>query len=97
MAEPLDRERWQRIDRILDVALDLPPGSRAAYVDEACAGDAALRREVEELLLAADAPRSFLAAPAAPARSRPESAAWRAPRARRSASDPPIRPDDGTA
>src|SRR5262245_45178646 len=33
-------------------ALELRPGERAAYLDEACAGDSALRAEVESLLRA---------------------------------------------
>jgi serine/threonine-protein kinase len=63
--EPLDRERWRRVSEILDAVLDLPDGGeRAAYLDSACGGDAALRRDVEHLLTAADAPDSFLATPA---------------------------------
>src|SRR5215831_16425635 len=61
----MDRERWQRIDRLLDVALDLPTAERRDYVHQACGGDAALRHEVEELLAALDAPEGFLAQPAA--------------------------------
>ena len=42
-------------------ALDRPPAERPAFLDSACAGDTALRREVERLL-AADAQRAgFLA------------------------------------
>jgi len=41
--------------------LDLPVGARAAYLDEACAGDPELRRQVEELLAADAAAGSFLA------------------------------------
>jgi serine/threonine-protein kinase len=40
------------------------PAERAAYLDEACAGDAALRRQVEELLRAHTADADFLAVPA---------------------------------
>jgi len=36
-------ERWRVIQRVVDGALDLPPAARAAYLDEACGGDAALR------------------------------------------------------
>jgi eukaryotic-like serine/threonine-protein kinase len=49
-----DAERWREVDRIFDAALDRPPGERTAFLDEACAGDPVLRREVERLL-AADA------------------------------------------
>ncbi len=44
------------------------PADRAAYLDEACAGDAALRQRVEALLRAHDEPGAFLSeAPADPA------------------------------
>jgi len=46
-------ERWRRIDALFQAAVDRPPEGRAAFLDEACAGDADLRREVE-LLLSAD-------------------------------------------
>jgi serine/threonine protein kinase/Tfp pilus assembly protein PilF len=45
----------------------LPPGQRGAYLDEACAGDAALRRRVEELLQAGEKAGAFLENPAAAA------------------------------
>jgi serine/threonine protein kinase len=41
------------------------PAERAAYLDEACAGDAALRQQVEALLAAHAAEGDFLAVPAA--------------------------------
>ena len=40
----------EHIDEILDVALELEPDKRAAFLDQACAGDQALRKEVEKLL-----------------------------------------------
>ncbi len=42
------------------------PGQRAAYLDEACAGDPDLRRRVEKMLAAQDLAGSFLEQPAAP-------------------------------
>ncbi len=44
--------RWTEISRVVDGALRLAPGKRAAFVGSACGGDAGLRREVERLLLA---------------------------------------------
>src|ERR1700704_1182915 len=41
------------------------PGDRQAYLDGACAGDAALRAEVEALLEASERAGSFLESPAA--------------------------------
>jgi hypothetical protein len=37
---------------VFNMALELPAGERAAYLDRECAGDAALRQRVEELLQA---------------------------------------------
>jgi serine/threonine protein kinase len=44
--------QWERIREILDSALQRPPDLRDAYLAEACAGDAALRSEVESLIAA---------------------------------------------
>src|SRR5437660_3852008 len=55
--------------------LDLPdPKARAAYLDAACAGDAARRARVEALLRSHEAAGSFLAEPAVAA-PEPERAA----------------------
>jgi hypothetical protein len=45
-------------------AREMPPGERAAFLDEACAGDAALRRRLEMLLRAHDEPYNLLDRPA---------------------------------
>jgi serine/threonine protein kinase len=45
-------ERWQQIDTLLEQALELEPGRRTVFLDEACQGDTALRLEVESLLSA---------------------------------------------
>jgi len=50
---------------VFGAARRLPSGERAAYLDEACAGDAALRQRVEELLQAGDEAGEFLESPAA--------------------------------
>ena len=42
--------RWRRIEEICHEALDRSPDERALFVREACAGDDALRAEVESLL-----------------------------------------------
>jgi non-specific serine/threonine protein kinase/serine/threonine-protein kinase len=44
-------ERWRQIKQIFQAAFELPSAERQAYVQEACAGDAELRAEVESLLL----------------------------------------------
>jgi WD40 repeat protein/serine/threonine protein kinase len=56
--------RWQQIDQLFEATLDLPAERRAAFLEESCLGDPALRREVEQLLAAgARADDFFEAAP----------------------------------
>lgn len=50
---------------IFNDALDLPAEERAALVERACGGDAALRAEVEDLLAIHEAAGAFLASPTA--------------------------------
>jgi len=50
---------------ILSAALELSPPERAAYLDQACAGDAALRQQVEALLRAHEQAEDFLKGPPA--------------------------------
>jgi serine/threonine protein kinase len=45
-------ERWRQIDRLYQAALERDANERGAFLDEACAGDEELRREVESLLAA---------------------------------------------
>ena len=57
-------ERWEQIKGVLHQAMQRPPEQRAVFLDQACAGDSSLRREVESLLAADDQARSsFLQAP----------------------------------
>jgi serine/threonine protein kinase/Tol biopolymer transport system component len=46
----LARDRWNAVLPVLDAVLDLEPSTRAAYLDEACAGDPRLREDVERAL-----------------------------------------------
>ncbi|HEV2382795.1 MAG TPA: protein kinase [Terriglobia bacterium] len=57
-------EQWQRIQEILDVALEAEPGARAAYLDRACDGEPSLRREVESLIAAHEGMGDFMERPA---------------------------------
>ena len=57
-------ERWRKIDEILQAALDLAPEHRDAFLDKACAGDAALRRDVEGFIDSHDQAGSFIESPA---------------------------------
>jgi len=48
---------------VFSAARRLPPNERAAFLDDACAGDAALRQRVEELLRASEEAGGFLQSP----------------------------------
>ena len=55
-------ERWRKIEEIYQAALDCEESRRAAFLAEACAGDGALRAEVESLLAHKDS-ASFIDSP----------------------------------
>jgi serine/threonine-protein kinase len=59
MIDPPDREV-----AVFSAARRLPVSQRAAYLDEACAGDAALRQRVVELVQAGEEAGAFLDTPA---------------------------------
>jgi eukaryotic-like serine/threonine-protein kinase len=54
---------WQRQKEVFQAALARPPELRGAFLDEACGGDDALRRDVDSLLAAHDAAGGFLSSP----------------------------------
>ena len=54
---------WNEVERLLNEALDRPPHERDAFLREACGDDAALRGEVESLLVHASADSGLLAEP----------------------------------
>ncbi len=51
----MDTARWQRIGEIFDAVVDTETGQRELLIGQLCGDDAELRREVEALLLRADA------------------------------------------
>src|SRR5207245_2616141 len=51
-------------EALFDQALATPPSARAAFLEEACAGDPGLRQRLEVLLQAHEHPGSFLRGPA---------------------------------
>jgi eukaryotic-like serine/threonine-protein kinase len=57
----MDPARWHEVDHLFEEALNRPPEERTAFLDSACAGDTALRREVERLLAADEKISGFLA------------------------------------
>jgi serine/threonine protein kinase/TolB-like protein/Flp pilus assembly protein TadD len=56
-------EKWQRVRSILESALELAPESRSAFVENACAGEESLRREVLSLLSEQNQEDHFLEQP----------------------------------
>ncbi|HWC00427.1 MAG TPA: serine/threonine-protein kinase [Bryobacteraceae bacterium] len=57
-------ERWKRLEEIFQTAMDLAPADRRGFLDSACAGDTALREEVEALLAQEEEAGAFMEAPA---------------------------------
>ena len=57
-------ERWQQIDQLFHSALERAPQERALFITEACAGDEALKREVESLVKSHERAESFIEQPA---------------------------------
>jgi serine/threonine protein kinase len=57
-------ERWARVRDIFDAALKRSALDRGAFLDDACAGDPELRREVGSLLAAHDGAADFIESPA---------------------------------
>jgi serine/threonine protein kinase/Tfp pilus assembly protein PilF len=58
----MDRDRFRQVDALFDAALDVEPNDRAAFLQEACAGDAALVASVQRLLAAHDRSAAFMQA-----------------------------------
>src|SRR5215471_14320988 len=65
MTDPLEREV-----AVFSASRRLPASERAAHLDQACAGDAALRQRVEQLLASSEEAGAFLQEPA-PGAQRP--------------------------
>ena len=57
-------ERWQQIEKIYHSALELAESERPAFLEKACAGDEALRQEVESLLRSEQSGDRFIEEPA---------------------------------
>ena len=61
----MQSERDRSCTDIFNAALERAPAERTAYIEQHCAGDSALRRQVELLLRYHDEAGDFMAAPAA--------------------------------
>jgi eukaryotic-like serine/threonine-protein kinase len=57
-------ERWKQVDDVLQSALDRAPDERGAFLRQACAGDEALEREVQSLLMLEQRAEGFMERPA---------------------------------
>src|SRR6185295_5050018 len=57
-------ERWQKVEAVLQGALDRPPHERASFIDEACSGDDQLMAEATSLVNAHDQAGDFIEQPA---------------------------------
>jgi predicted Ser/Thr protein kinase len=57
------QERWRRVDELFEAALRLDARERAQFLREACAGDTALRLEVEEMLRIDEKAEEFIETP----------------------------------
>ncbi|HXR37799.1 MAG TPA: serine/threonine-protein kinase, partial [Terracidiphilus sp.] len=60
----MERDRMKEIERLYHAALERPESQRGAFLAEACAGDSALRDEVESLLAEGEHGASVLESPA---------------------------------
>ena len=56
-------ERYEQIEDLCHKAMEQPAGERSAFLEAACGGDEALRREVESLLPGYEKQPSFLETP----------------------------------
>src|SRR5215210_2297123 len=57
-------ERWQRIKPLLQSALERDPDKRSAFLAAECAGDEALREEVQSLITSHEQAAKFIESPA---------------------------------
>jgi serine/threonine protein kinase len=60
----MDPQRWSRVFDLLHSALQRAPEARASFLDDACAGDAELRRQVELAVANESKAEGFLETPA---------------------------------
>jgi serine/threonine protein kinase/soluble lytic murein transglycosylase-like protein len=61
---PMTPERWQKVEEVLQAALDRPQPERASFLNEACSGDDQLQREASSLIDAYDEAGDFIEQPA---------------------------------
>ena len=59
----MDNERWNRVDKLLQSALDRPAAERDRFLRSASGGEEQLEQDVRSLLMAHERAGSFLAGP----------------------------------
>ncbi|MEO7326748.1 MAG: serine/threonine-protein kinase [Dokdonella sp.] len=59
----MQRDRWNRLEKIFADVLDMPESARPAFLDRVCSDDTDLRHEIDQLLRAHDAPGVLDVAP----------------------------------
>jgi eukaryotic-like serine/threonine-protein kinase len=57
-------ERWLRMKELFSSAMESAPAERSKFLDEACAGDESLCREIKRLIASYEEEQSFMEAPA---------------------------------
>ena len=60
----MDTDRWKQVDSVLKLVRERPPEQREAFLQQMCAGDETLEREVRSLLTSKQQAGSFLESPA---------------------------------
>ena len=60
---PLPHGSWERVEALFHQAVELPAEKRDVFLDQACGGDGALRREVTSLLASTDQNLDFVERP----------------------------------
>ena len=60
----MEIERWKLVDSMLQAALELAPGDRDRYLEQACSGDVSLKNEIKSLLTSHRRAGEFLEQPA---------------------------------
>lgn len=60
----MDPERWRQVEELYHASLQVTPGQRAAFLQNACGEDEELRSEVESLLTHEESAEGFIEAPA---------------------------------
>ena len=68
----MKQELWRRVEALFHAARERSPEARAAFLEEACGGDLALRREVIRLLSKEAQAASFLESPSCDGRGQVE-------------------------